>query len=103
MANRRTADSVREKIRAAHLIKRLEAFILDEEVDDGKGGKAVPNMSASQVNATLGLLKKIVPDLKAIEHSLDEDATSALISNRPLGVEEWQESFGSHSPDHKPH
>lgn len=56
--NKRHQDMVREKIRASQLIKRLEKHV-DGDVD----------LSATQVTAALGLLKKAVPDLKAIEHT----------------------------------
>jgi hypothetical protein len=49
---------VREKIRASQLVNRLENHVFGE-VD----------MSSTQVNAALGLLKKCVPDMKATEHS----------------------------------
>lgn len=46
------ADAVRARIRAGGIVKRLEDHIL---------GKV--EMSASQVSAALGLLRKVVPDL----------------------------------------
>jgi len=49
---------VRDKIRASQLVNRLEDHAL---------GKV--EMSATQVQAALGLLKKCVPDLSAQEHS----------------------------------
>lgn len=56
------AEEVRQKIRATLLVKALEDHAID--------GK---EMSASQVTAALGLLKKSVPDLSAVEHSSDPD------------------------------
>jgi hypothetical protein len=56
--NRRHQDFVREKIRASQLVNRLEEHVL---------GKV--DMTATQVTAALGLLKKCVPDLSAVEHS----------------------------------
>jgi hypothetical protein len=52
------AEEVREKIKATLIIIKLENHIL-ENVE----------MTSSQVTAALGLLRKSVPDLTAIEHS----------------------------------
>jgi len=52
------ADAVRARIRAGGIVKRLEDHVL---------GKV--EMSASQVSAALGLLRKTVPDLSAVEHT----------------------------------
>lgn len=52
-------QKTREKIRASQLINRLTDHALgDDEL-----------MSASQVNAARVLLNKILPDLKAMEHT----------------------------------
>lgn len=48
----------REKIRTSQLINRLENHVL---------GKI--ELSATQVTAALGLMKKTLPDLTAVEHS----------------------------------
>jgi hypothetical protein len=52
------AEAVRARIKAGGIAKRLEDHIV---------GKV--QMSNSQVSAALGLLKKVVPDISAIEHS----------------------------------
>lgn len=52
------ADAVRARIRAGGIVKRLEDHVL---------GKV--EMSATQVSAALGLLRKSVPDLASVEHS----------------------------------
>ena len=62
--NPRHQDMVREKIRASQLVNRLEKHVLP----DDDSGETV-EMSATQIQAALGLLKKCVPDLKATEHS----------------------------------
>jgi len=50
-------ENTRNKIRTTHLIKRLDNHIhADEDL-----------LSPSQVAAALGLLKKTLPDLKAVE------------------------------------
>lgn len=52
-------DEVKQKIQASQLINRLQGHVFSDE----------PLMDASQVTAALKLLGKVVPDLKAIEHS----------------------------------
>lgn len=54
---------VRDKIRASQLVNRLEDHALGEVA-----------MSATQVQAALGLLKKCVPDLSSTELSGNPDA-----------------------------
>ena len=51
-------DDTRKKIQAAQLINRLTAHVMGE-VD----------MKATQVNAALGLLRKTLPDLAAVEYT----------------------------------
>ncbi len=52
-------DEVRKKIQTSQLINRLTDHALSPE----------PIMDASQVTAAVKLLNKVVPDLKAVEHS----------------------------------
>lgn len=52
-------DDVKAKIQASQLINRLTDHALSD----------VPIMDASQVNAAKVLLNKVIPDVKAIEHS----------------------------------
>ena len=54
--NPRHQEMVRDKIKSSQLINALENHVL---VDN--------NLSASQVSAALGLLKKCVPDLTNME------------------------------------
>jgi len=60
---------VREKIRASQLVNRLEDHVLGEV-----------EMSATQVSAALGLLKKCVPDLQAMQLGGDPDGTPVTMS-----------------------
>jgi len=58
-------DDVKKKIQASQLINRLQSHALsDSTADDYK-----PVMTDSQVRAAFGLLDKVVPNLKAVEHS----------------------------------
>lgn len=52
-------DEIRKKIQASQLINRLTTHALASE----------PIMDASQVTAAVKLLGKVVPDLKAVEHT----------------------------------
>jgi hypothetical protein len=54
-------DEIRNKIRASQLVNRLENHVFGEV-----------EMNSTQVTAALGLLKKCVPDIQAIQHSGDE-------------------------------
>jgi len=56
--NPAAVERIRERIKADRLIDSLENHVFGEK-----------EMSSSQVTAALGLLKKRVPDLSAIEHS----------------------------------
>ncbi len=52
-------DDVKAKIQTSQLINRLSKHALSD----------APIMDASQVTAAVKLLNKVIPDLKAIEHS----------------------------------
>lgn len=72
-AGYRHNEDTRKKIQAAQLINRLTDHALSND----------PVMDASQVNAAKVLLNKVLPDLKAIEHSGEiaiphEEALAAL-------------------------
>lgn len=51
---------MREKIRASRLIQELESHAFGEK-----------DMSSTQITASLGLLKKIIPDLKAVDATVE--------------------------------
>lgn len=63
-------DEVKKKIQASQLINRLTEHVLSE----------TPTMDASQVTAATRLLNKVVPDLKAVEHSGNEEDGSIGIT-----------------------
>jgi hypothetical protein len=67
LLNPAAVEVIREKIEAEKLIKKLESHVLTGE-----------EMTSSQVTAALGLLKKKVPDLSAVEHSGEVETTRAL-------------------------
>lgn len=68
-------ENTRKKIQASQLINRLTNHILKDE-----------EMSATQVNAALGLLKKTLPDLK--QQDIAVTATE-------MTYEEWLEHVES--------
>lgn len=60
-------ESWKEKIRTSMLINRLNNHIFEDE-----------ELSSSQLRAIEILLKKVAPDLKAVEVSTDEDTLDAI-------------------------
>lgn len=74
-------DKVRQRIRTSQLVVRLTKHIL---------GKV--EMSPTQVTAALGLLKKTLPDLSAVEHS--GELQTRDITDQPLTSEQWSEAYG---------
>lgn len=69
-------EKVRQRIRTSQLANRLTKHVL---------GKV--EMSATQVTAALGLLRKTLPDLTATE--ISGELTRRDISDKPLTAEEW--------------
>ena len=62
--NTRQATKVKEHIQTTQLVKRLQDY-----------GFSKVELTASQVTAILGLLRKTIPDLKAMEHSAGDGAS----------------------------
>lgn len=58
-------DDVKKKIQASQLINRLQIHALSDYSQED----APHPMTDSQVRAAFGLLDKVVPSLKAVEHS----------------------------------
>ena len=69
---------LREKIQASMLIRALHDCV------EGRN-----KMTSVQVRAAEVLLKKVVPDLSAVEHS-GETEVKHVISSEPMTVEEWK-------------
>jgi hypothetical protein len=65
-------DNTRQRIQSSKVVNRLISFIEGEIV-----------LESAQVSASLGLLKKVLPDLSAVEHSQDGDKPFKM-------VVEWQ-------------
>jgi hypothetical protein len=75
-------EKVRERIRTSQLVNRLT---------DHAFGKC--EMSATQVTAALGVLKKSLPDLSAVEHS--GEIKNRDVSDEPLTAEEWENRYSA--------
>lgn len=65
--NPRHQQMVREKIRASQLVNRLENHVLGDL-----------ELTATQVTAALGLLKKCVPDLRVTDSTVTVDGTTSI-------------------------
>lgn len=61
-------ENTRAKIKVALIIQRLQAFALGE--NDPSTKKPV-HMDANQVKVSLGLLRKVLPDLSSVDHTGD--------------------------------
>jgi hypothetical protein len=77
-------DNTRAKIQTTQIIKRLMGHILGEI-----------KLESSQVTAALGLLKKTIPDLSAVEVSGELEQTHKVVSGEPLSEREWATQYGS--------
>ncbi len=65
-------ERTKEKIRASQIINRLQKYIDTDFENDGAMAKpGGVRLMPGQVTAALGLLKKTVPDLQAVEHKGD--------------------------------
>lgn len=76
-------DRVRRRIQTSQLVNRLTAHVLGEV-----------EMKPSQVAAALGLLKKTVPDLSAVEHSGRIERKD--VTDQPLTEQQWSEQYATH-------
>lgn len=78
-------EAVRSRIRAGGIVNRLEKHVLGQI-----------ELSATQVQAALGLLRKVVPDQQAIEHSGEvEHRYAARVPEAIDTAEKWQQQ---HAP-----
>ena len=76
-------EETRAKIKTSQLVNRLTGHVL-----------GTVEMVPSQVTAALGLLKKTLPDLTAVEHS--GEVTKNYVARMPApvkGMDEWQSRY----------
>lgn len=85
------SELVRDRIRSSAIVNRLMAFV--NGTQDPRTKKPL-ELSPAQVTAALGLLKKTIPDLQAIEHSGEVAQEVYMISAEPPTEEEWQAQYG---------
>lgn len=78
-------ENTRLKIKAAEIINRLNKFIVGEV-----------EMTAPQVTAALGLLKKALPDLQSVE--LSGDVSHSYVVQSALPTEKPKEWAEQHTP-----
>lgn len=77
------ADSTRHKIKVTQLLNRLQDFA---------SGKKGVDMSPAQVNAALGVLRKALPDMQAVEQKTEIEIRS--IQTEPVMDEKaWADRF----------
>lgn len=77
-------DISRERLRGTKVMEKLVAHVCDGE-----------EMSKSQVTAAIALLKKILPDLTAVELS-GTIGHRSVVSSEPLTDEQWIEQHAPH-------
>jgi hypothetical protein len=63
-----TVSKLRERIKAAELIDKMQEAVLNDDI---------PMLSSPEVGAIKTLLNKVIPDMKAVEHtgSIDSQQT----------------------------
>jgi hypothetical protein len=71
-------EEARKKIQTTQLVNRLTNHAV---------GKV--DMSATQVSAALGLLKKSLPDLQSVEMKSEVEITNDVAVPRPTDYEAW--------------
>ena len=75
---------------AEHRGKIQKSNILNALIQHAEGER---EMSASQVSAGLGLLKKILPDLQSAESTIHGDQTIRILADKPLTEDEWEKRY----------
>ena len=83
-------ERFRAMIQVEKLIHKVQAFALAVLEQDEDGNITMPiakRMTADQINATMRLLNKALPDLQAVEITPDPEAVAILPD--PLSPEQW--------------
>lgn len=91
------AEKIRAQIQTSQLLNRLTNHALGKPDPASKHKKPV-EMSATQVNAALGVLRKSLPDLTATEHK--GEVTTRYVAQVPPvaeSMEDWQKGANGHS------
>ncbi len=85
--NARQQEQTRAAIRTTQLVKRLQAFALGEDGDQGEKVE----LSQARLRAIEILLKKVLPDLSAVEMSAEVRQT---IFPEPMSADDWIKKHG---------
>lgn len=81
------SDEHRAKIRIVNILNALQEHV-----------EGTREMSATQVNAAATLLRKVMPDLAAIDHSGEVQQTYIARMPAPVAdINEWQKTYGNPS------
>ena len=75
------ADRTRAKIQTTQVVHRLEDFVM---------GNA--EMSPAQVTAALGLLRKTLPDISAMEQKI-EGTVATILTDPIMEEDDWTEQY----------
>lgn len=74
-----------------HRVKIQNSNILNALIEHAEGSRP---MSATQVSAALGLLRKVMPDLAAVEHSGEVEHNYIARLPAPVAdMTEWQKRY----------
>jgi hypothetical protein len=74
----------------AHRVKIQNSNILNALIEHVEGKR---EMSSTQVTAAIALMRKVMPDLQAME--IQADVTTNTVSAAPLSPEEWAKQHAS--------
>lgn len=66
-----------------HPIMKMSQIAMDEQ-----------NNVETRLNAWKEVAKYVEPQLKAVEHSVGDEAARFLVSGKPMTEAEWQEQYG---------
>jgi hypothetical protein len=76
-------EQVRERLRGSMLVNRLTDHVL---------GKC--ELQTTQVTAALGLLRKILPDLSAVDANVNATVKQRVVNAQPMAEDEWERRYG---------
>ncbi len=77
------SEAVRQRIKTSYLVNALTNYV-----------RGTRKMEPAQVTAALGLLKKTIPDIQAIEHIGEIEHRHHVVQAEPLTEEAWQRTYG---------
>ena len=78
------SENTRKRIQTTMIAERLTKHVLGDV-----------EMTATQVTAALGLLRKTLPDLQQQEIKAEVNQKTRVVSNEPLTEDEWSDQYGS--------